>query len=309
MGSRRPATEEDPGELFVIDAARAVAGTGAVVGIGDDGAVLADGTVVTVDTMVEGVHWDQRLSAADVGYKLVATNVSDLDAMGARPSWAVLALSLPAPLDRDWVSAFFAGFAAARTRWPFVLAGGDTTRATGPRVASLTLAGRAARPCLRAGASPGEDIWVSGELGLAAEGYASPCPRPEARAALQRPPVPAPLGARLAEEGLASAMIDLSDGLARDLARLCRASRVGALVDPAALPTRTSLGEAVAFGEDYQLCFTAPPSRRALIESLSSAAGVAVTAIGTTTPEPEIRLLGHEGWPSPSFDHFEEPGS
>ncbi|MBM4368704.1 MAG: thiamine-phosphate kinase, partial [Deltaproteobacteria bacterium] len=146
MGSRRAATEEDPGELFVIEAARAAAGTGARVGIGDDGAVLADGTVVTVDTMVEGVHWDDRLSPADVGYKLVATNVSDLDAMGARPSWALLALSLPTPLDREWATAFFAGLGEARARWPFVLAGGDTTRVAGPRVASLTLGGHAARP-------------------------------------------------------------------------------------------------------------------------------------------------------------------
>ncbi len=304
MGSPRAATEEDPGERFVIEAARAAAGQGAVVGIGDDGAELPDGTVVTVDTMVEGVHWDERLSPADVGFKLVATNISDLDAMGARPSWAVLALSLPTPLDRDWVTEFFSGFAEARSRWPFVLAGGDTTRSPGPRVASLTLAGRAARTCLRSGAAPGETIWVSGELGLAAEGFASTRTRPEALRALKRPSVPAPLGARLAEEGLATAMIDLSDGLARDLTRLCRASGVGALVDPFVLPTRSGLAQAVAFGEDYQLCFTASPSRRALIESLSSATGVALTAIGTTTPEPEIRLLGHHEWPSPQFDHF-----
>ncbi|MBM4391683.1 MAG: thiamine-phosphate kinase, partial [Deltaproteobacteria bacterium] len=165
------------------------------------------------------------------------------------------------------------------------------------------------RPCLRAGATPGEQIWVTGELGLAAEALASPCPRPEALAALRRPPIPAPLGARLAEEGLATAMIDLSDGLARDLARLCRASGVGAVVDPAALPARTSLGEAVALGEDYQLCFTAPPARRVLIESLSSATGVAFTAIGTTTPAPEVLLLGHELWPRAQFDHFEDTSS
>ncbi|MBM4367063.1 MAG: thiamine-phosphate kinase, partial [Deltaproteobacteria bacterium] len=105
------------------------------------------------------------------------------------------------------------------------------------------------------------------------------------------------------------AMIDLSDGLARDLARLCRASGVGAIVDPAALPTRAGLGEAVAFGEDYQLCFTAPPACRALIESISSATGVAFTAIGTTTPAPEILLLGHERWPGARFDHFEDTSS
>lgn len=309
MGSQRGATEEDPGERFVIEAAQAAAGTGAVVGIGDDGAVLADGTVVTVDTMVEGVHWDARLSPADVGFKLVATNVSDLDAMGARPTWAVLALSLPTPLDRAWVASFFSGFAEARSRWPFLLVGGDTTRSTGPRVASLTLAGRAARPCLRSGASPGETIWVTGELGLAAEGFASEPARPKALAALKRPAIPAPMGAQLAEEGLATAMIDLSDGLARDLARLCRASGVGALVDPRCLPAHVALAEAVAFGEDYQLCFTAPPGHRALIESLSSATGVAFTAIGNTTPEPEIRLLGHDEWPSPRFDHFVEGGS
>ncbi len=291
----------------MIARARAVAGGQplGLVGIGDDAAVSADGTVVTVDTMVEGVHWDDHLSPADVGYKLVATNVSDLDATGARPEWAVLALSLPRPLSRDWVDRFFEGVAEARARWPFALLGGDTTRSPGPRVATLTLAGRARSPVLRAGALPGDDVWVTGRIGLAATGFLDPAAGDEARAALRRPPVPAPFGARLGEAALVSAMVDLSDGLARDLARLCRASGVGVLVDPARLPTLAPLHWAVAFGDDYQLCFTAPPSHRAAIESLAATAPVAVTAIGTITATPAILLAGHPAWPAPVFDHFD----
>lgn len=318
MASRpRPATDEDPREYAVVQRAK-MAAAGVVkhvsasdqprlsppqVGIGDDAAVLPDGTVVTTDTMVEGVHWDNRLAPADVGYKLVAVNVSDLDAMGARPAWATLALSLPATVELAWVDEFFSGLEAALARWPFHLVGGDTTRAAGGTVATLTLAGRATRPVLRSGGQAGNELWVSGTLGLTACAF-SHAPTTAALAHLRRPNIAAPLGAILAENNLVTAMIDLSDGLARDLARLCRASACGAAVHPGLLPTDRALHEAVAFGEDYGLLFAAPEHHRGAIQSRAAALGIPVTPIGTLTANLDLLLLGHDTWPAAGFDHF-----
>lgn len=301
----RPATEEDPDEAFVVAAAARIGGARpGGFGIGDDAALLDHDEVVTTDTMVEGVHWDGRLSAADVGWKLVAVNVSDIGAMGGTPRWAVLATALPAPLDREWVTGFFAGMQEALQAWGLVLVGGDTTRSPGPRMVSLTVGGVAPRPARRSAALPGHDLWVTGELGLAAEAFLAPNPSPVAIAWLRRPRPPVAFGAALAGAGLVHAMLDLSDGLARDLGRLCRASGVGALVDPALLPTHRPLAEAVAFGEDYQLCFTAPPEAATAICSLATMHGVLVTRVGRLTEGREPRLVGGAPWPAPRFDHF-----
>ena len=275
-----------------------------IVGIGDDAAILEGGQVVSTDTMVEGVHWDQRLEPGDVGWKLVAVNVSDIGAMGGRPRWATLAMALPSPLDRGWVTAFFEGFAAASRRFGLPLVGGDTTRSPGPRVLTLTVGGHAGAPVRRDGARAGDDVWVTGELGRAAEAFGSTSPSPSAMAWFRRPEPPISFGAALAEAGLAHAMIDVSDGLARDLGRLCRASGVGASVDPALLPGGRPLPDAIAFGEDYELCFAATPGAQSAICSLASMHGIVVTRVGAFTSTPELRLLGHLGWPPPQFDHF-----
>lgn len=273
------------------------------VGIGDDAAVRPDGTVYTVDTLVEGTHWDHRLDPADVGWKLVATNASDLAAMGARPRWCLLAATLPAPVDLAWVDAFAAGLGDACRRYGLALIGGDTTR--GPaRVLSLTAAGHALRPIRRAGARPGDDLWVTGTLGLAAEGFLSPAPRPAALARLRRPEPPVAFGPALAEAGLPTAMMDLSDGLRRDLARLCAASGVGAVVEPGALPGDGPLAWRVGFGEDYELLFTAPPAARNAVQSLATMHRTPVSRVGTVTAEGPPRLAGVPDWPDPLFQHF-----
>lgn len=305
MGSR-PATEEDPDERFVVEAAAALGGgLPAGVGVGDDAAVLGpEGEVVTTDTMVEGVHWDGRHAPDDVGFKLVAVNVSDVGAMGGRPRWATLALSLPAPLDRAWAAAFMAGLREALGRWQVALVGGDTTRSPGPRVLTLTVGGRAARPVLRSGGRPGDDVWVTGELGRAAEAYGRAAPSAAALAWWRRPLPPVAFGAALGEAGLATAMLDLSDGLARDLARLCRASGVGARVHAAALPGGRPLAEAVAFGEDYELCFTAAPTARDAIRSCAAMQGIVASRVGALTADPGLVLHGADGWPASTFDHF-----
>ncbi len=299
------------GEQFVIDTL--LSGRPAVVSslvdvdAGDDTAVLTDGTLVTTDTMVEGVHWDHRATAEDVGWKLVAVNVSDVAAMGGRPTWATLSVCLPRPLDCVWIEGFARGLHAACAKWGVQLIGGDTTRSPGPAVVSLTLAGRASRPLTRSGACPGDDIWVTGVPGTAAMGFHHGGPGLHA---LHRPDPPVELAVALAASGCVSAAMDLSDGLATDLPRLCRRSGVGAQIDPTALPSNAilvsppdSLAEAMAFGDDYELLFTAKPADRPAVLQLAQAAGVRVTAIGRITAGSSVGLVG-QAWPTPGFAHF-----
>lgn len=309
---------EDLGERFVIEtllregpAPRA--GFRPLLGAGDDAAWLPSGEVVTTDTMVEGVHFDHRLSPSDLGWKLVAVNASDAGAMGARPSWALLTLCLPRPLDRAWVLAFAEGFHAAQARFEVALVGGDTTRSPGPVVASLTLAGAVSRPVLRSGGRPGDTLWVTGALGEAAAGFLGVHGRvPESGLAwLRRPDPPVRLGAALGEAGLATAMMDLSDGLAMDLPRLCAASGVGAEVEPASLPRGPALeGVAdplpwqVAFGDDYQLLFASRPEDRGAVLALAAREGVRVSEIGRLGPAGPAILRGRP-WPQQRFTHFE----
>ncbi len=305
----------DDDESFVIATLASGAAPGPVhLGIGDDAAVLAprDGLlVVTTDTMVEGTHWDARFDAETVGWRLVAANVSDLAAMGARPGWATLALTLPAPLDRDWVRGFAGGVHAACRFWGLALVGGDTTR--GPvRVATLTAAGHAACPVRRDGGRPGDDVWVTGTLGRMAEAMLDPAPSAAARAHRDRPMPPVAFGAALAESRLATAMMDLSDGLHADLRRLCAASRTGARIDADALPGHGPLAWRTAYGEDHELLFTADPRDADAICATASMHRVPVQRIGTlvATPTSEggpLHLARHAAapsWPPALFRHF-----
>lgn len=278
-------------------------------GPGDDAAVRPAGAAeaLTIDTMVEGTHWDDHLSPEDVGWKLVAVNASDLGAMGAEPEWALLALTLPEPLDLGWVDGFARGLGAGLRHFGLHLAGGDTTR--GPtRVASLTVGGRLGGPALRrSGARPGDELWVTGVLGRAAEGLLAAAPRPEALGHLRRPQPPVGLGVALRAAGCVHAMMDLSDGLHRDLGRMCGASGVGATVQAAALPGDAGLAEKVAFGEDYELLFAAPPEAGATIRALAARMGVRVTVIGRVEAVTGLRIVDAPGWPAPLFQHFLVP--
>jgi thiamine-monophosphate kinase len=282
-----------------------------VVPPGDDAAVLADGLAVTADALVEGVHWDQRLSPDDVGFKALAVSVSDLAATGAQPDWAILALSLPSPLDMDWVRGFARGMAEAAARWSVRVIGGDTTRSRAGRWVSVTLAGRCvAAPLRRSAGRPGDDIWLTGTPGLAGLGWTSSAPPEAALAALRRPDPPLAFALDLTRGGLARAAMDLSDGLALDLPRLCRASRVGAVIDPSAVPRHPLLGaDAAALqlggGEDYQLLFGASPSDAHAIAALAAHHAICATRVGRLTSAEELRW-GDAAWPVGGlFHHFE----
>jgi len=304
-GPTAPEGDEEDWVIARLGADRA-APSNVRVGIGDDAALFTDGRVVTVDTMVEGVHWDDKLSPGDIGWKLVAVNVSDIGAMGGRPEWALLTMSLPSPLDRLWVNAFADGLHAACDRWGVGLIGGDTTR--GPaRSVSLTVGGHAARPALRSGGRPDDDLWVTGTLGRAAEAFLAKAPRPEALAHFRRPVPPVAFGAALAEAGLATALMDLSDGLGRDLDRLCRASGCGAVVYGEVLPGDTPLEWRIAFGEDYELLFSAAQADRDAVRSVARMQDIAISRIGRLEASPGLRLAGGGEWPRALFTHFARP--
>jgi len=312
---------DDPDESFVIQTVlkhrpagavpTATAGDQALQSLapGDDAAAVPGDHVVTVDAMVEGVHWDHRLSAADVGWKLVAANASDINAMGAQPSWAVLTLCLPQPLDRAWVTSFAQGLGEALDRWSIALVGGDTTRSSSGRMASMTLTGTTATPIGRHSAQAGDDVWISGHLGGAAAGFFLDGSSLDA---LRRPKPPIGLGAALGS--LPTAMMDISDGVATDLKRLCAASQLAAELSPNALPIHPLLEQhpdpiplMVGFGEEYELLFTAHPENRSAVKAVAEDFGHPVTRVGSMQAGQmmEARLVGR-AWPPTLFSHFGE---
>lgn len=277
---------------------------------GDDAAVLHDGLVLTTDLLVEGVHFDHRLSSTDVGFKAVAVSVSDLTAMAARPTWMLLSLAVPQ--DDDFTQGFALGLAEACDRWGVELVGGDTTGTPGARFVSVTLAGRCPGPVvLRSGGRPGHVVLVTGTPGLAALGYLSADPPPEALAALRRPEPP--LAWMLAAAPWVSAAMDLSDGLAQDLPRLARASGVGARIDPSRLPRPRALhGPQIdprtlqlAGGDDYQLLLTAAPADVPRLRSLARDHGIDLHEIGELTPPGPVRPTDGD-WPRAPWQHHRE---
>jgi len=248
---------------------------GVVVGIGDDGAVLEPTAgkqqVNVIDTLVEGVHFPKGFNASDIGYRVVAVNLSDIAAMGAAPRWMTLALSLPAA-DEPWLEAFAEGLHAAAKEYGIALVGGDTT--TAPQVvATVQINGEVdvGTALLRSGAKPGDTIYVTGTVGDAAaglDGLLHGEPVKELLNRFARPSARVTYGQSLI--GIASAAIDLSDGLYGDLHKLLFASGVGAEIDMACLPLSDALVEhypperqrkfALGGGDDYELCFTASMS-------------------------------------------------
>jgi len=281
------------------------------IGPGDDAAVLSCEEAITVDTLIESVHFDDRLSPADVGFKAVAVSASDLGSMGARPTWMLLALSTPSPVDVSWITACSKGLADACRHFNVTLIGGDTTRSPGPRFLSVTMGGKCiAEPMTRSGASPDEEIWVTGMLGSAGLGLQEPTAPTDCQRALKRPRPPIALALELARRRLPTACLDLSDGLAIDLKRLCQASGVGALVFPDRLPGveavlqhPQALQLQVAAGEDYQFLFSAPKAVHDEVLACAANLSERITSIGVLTKTDTV-LLHDTAWPAPLFSHF-----
>ena len=298
-------------------------------GVGDDAALVRVPAgmelALTLDTLVQGVHFLAGSDPRSLGHKALAVNLSDLAAMGAEPAWATLALTLPES-DSTWLEAFSDGFCRLARESGVQLVGGDTTR--GPLVLSveakgLVPVGQALR---RVGARSGDLIFVSGLLGDA--GLALHALRDGLevddlaylRGRLERPQPRLKLGQSL--RGLASAAIDISDGLVADLGHILDSSRVGAVVElerlPCSEPVSAYLARngdwslPLAAGDDYELCFTLPPGHLAALERLAENLSCRITCIGEITREPGLRLRTADGGDyrprSCGYEHFTQHG-
>jgi thiamine-monophosphate kinase len=311
---------------------------GVRVGPGDDAAVVEMGShdgILTADMLVEGVHFERHVTSAhDLGYKALAVNVSDVAAMGGSPRFALVSLGLPKDVDASWVVELYGGLRDAASEYAVSLVGGDTSMADRV-VVSVALTGEVARgrAVTRAGARPGERVVVTGALGAAAGGLRlSQAPPDEVGTAVVsewgrglvsahvRPVARVGEGQTLAQMG-ATAMIDLSDGLARDLGRVCRESGVSAVVVLADVPVALSLRDlakmmpveplelALEGGEDYELLATLPPDSVSEATSmLAERFGTQLTAIGEIREGHGLTAVEDDGTERPleprGWDHF-----
>jgi thiamine-monophosphate kinase len=299
----------------------------AALGVGDDCALVQAPTglalAVTTDMLCEGTHFLPGADAQLLGHKTLAVNLSDLAAMGADPRWCTLALALP-DADESWIAAFARGFFALAERHGIELIGGDTTR--GPRNLCVTAFGTLPKgyALRRDGAQAGDDLWVSGATGEAALGLAhlrgrialEPAHRDACLARMHAPEPRIALGRRL--RNVATAAIDISDGLAADVGHICERSKLAATIELAAVPRAPALAactdEALAAacllagGDDYELAFTAPPDARDAVIAAGAAAGVAVTRIGAMAAGTGVTVRDAAGAPvrlaQTGYDHF-----
>jgi thiamine-monophosphate kinase len=295
-------------------------------GVGDDCALLQPQPgmqlAVSTDMLVEGRHFLPTVAPERLGHKALAVNLSDLAACGAEPLGCTLALALPR-VDDDFLAGFARGLFALADAHGTALVGGDTT--AGPLTICITVFGQVppGQALLRSGARPGDDLWVSGSLGdarLALGVFRGRVALPGAqfdavRLAMELPQPRVALG--LALRGVASAAIDLSDGLAGDLGHVLARSGVGAVVDVDALPRSVVLAAQppalqheclLAGGDDYELLFTAPAAQRDAVLAAGRSAGVAVTRFGVIDSGPGLRVVDARGNALPAswcgFDHF-----
>jgi thiamine-monophosphate kinase len=300
----------------------------AVLGVGDDCALLAPQPgvmlAVSTDMLLAGHHFFPGTDPGKLGHKALAVNLSDLAAMGADPRCALLAIALP-DADEEWIAAFAEGFFALAERFRVELIGGDTTK--GPLAISITVIGEvpSGLALRRDGALAGDDVWLSGATGEAALALAHLKGRVELEgeareACLERLHAPEPqveLGGRL--RGLARSAIDISDGLLADLGHILEASGVGAELAWESLPRARAIADCadatlaeeclLSGGDDYELLFTAPPSKRSEIEAVGRDLALSLTRIGTAVAgEPVAALRDAQGkliaTPHKGFDHF-----
>lgn len=311
------------------------------VGVGDDVAVLEgdEGAylLATCDIQVEGVHFlRDRITPYQLGRKAAAINLSDIAAMGGEPLHFLVSLALPPDTEVAWVDALYDGLREEASRYGADIVGGNMAKTGGPIVVDLFLLGQVPREhlLLRSGARPGDEVWVTGFLGNSAAGLALllqpdlPVEEAAREAVLAAHLTPTPRvreGQAIARRGQATAMIDLSDGLSSDVGHICEESRVGVRLWAGSLPTSPAARQvarlagkqawqwALGGGEDYELCFTAPPGAgEELAAAVREATGTQVTQVGEILPEEGGRWLRLEdgsevplaeaGW-----DHF-RPG-
>lgn len=334
MAKRGPQRIRDLGELGLIEwINKNLPGSvsGLLRGIGDDAAVLRGGEIITTDMLVEGVHFNKKWQpVVKLGRKALNVSLSDIAAMGGEPRCAFLSLAMPPSTQIKYIEQFMTGFGAVCRENGMALAGGDVTASPGPLIISVTVIGRAERPVLRSGARPGDILFVSGTLGeasLALKFVKRRGPLPGGKnfkRVLRRlidPQARIKIGRQISR--YASAMIDVSDGLATDLNHLCSESKVGALVDMEKIPIsqeyifqkgrmRQKKGiklykEAIYGGEDYELLFTVYPTLGDTIHQIGDL--IPITEIGVIVEEEKKVMLEtpEDFWylePDDGFMHF-----
>ena len=301
------------------------------VGPGDDAAVIrpvrGSLDVLTTDALVDGIHFDLRFVPPDaVGYRALAVNLSDLAAMGAEPRAALLSLVLPDDLEVGTVDGIVDGMLGLASAYRVAVVGGNITRTTGPLTIDVTATGsiRPRRVLTRAGARPGDDVYVTGTLGSAAAGLALLKSGPEVRlkadttsasstnACVERYLRPDPrvrMGMLLGRNRAASSCMDLSDGLADAVTQVAEASGVGITIDAPSLPIGGGTEPQVAMtaGDDYELLFTSRPSQRGRLRNVRRQAGdLPITRIGVVTKGTDVLLRDEQGtreMPS-GYEHF-----
>lgn len=327
------------GEFALIDRLRRIVptmGPGVTLGVGDDAAVLelAGRVVATCDIQVEGAHFTRALCGpGDIGWRAIAVNLSDIAAMGGTPRFVLISLALPAETPVDTVDGIYRGIAEILTQHAVIVAGGNVSSTSGPMVIDVAALGEAARTIPRSGARPGDRVWMTGTAGKSAAGRflaAHPdthVPGQDALIAAYRRPTPrVEMGKVLARVLAVSAMIDTSDGTARDLLRLAEASGVGAHMELGHVPIPAGLADAarlagsdpdawvLAGGEDYELLFTAGREFDGEAAGIAERVNVPLTRIGEVRPKAEGRwVIGRDGRRRPltaqGWDHFGDRGT
>ncbi len=310
------------------------AGAPGAFGLANDAAVIdptpGHSVVVTTDAMVEGVHFLPGDPADLVARKLLRVNLSDLAAMGARARGYVLAMALSPDIDEAWVATFARGLGVDQDEFGIVLLGGDTVKTPGPLTLTLTALGEvpAGTALTRSGARAGDDIYVSGCIGDGAlglkvlRGELGSLPEGHRASLADRYRLPRPrlaLGQALAARRLATAALDVSDGLAADLGHIAIESDLAAEIEAPAVPLSAAAQAALAVdpglrevilggGDDYELLFTAPPGAAAAIAALADELALPVTWIGRMAPGAGVRVVDEAGVPIPlakaGWSHF-----
>jgi len=306
-------------ELDIIDQIHRLTGAGndqLLQGIGDDCAVIRkDGDKVwllTMDTLLEGVHFDSSLHPPEqLAEKSLSVNISDIAAMGGKPLFVLLSLGLPRSFSEQWFGQFSSGMARALAEYECLLVGGDTVASPGGIALTLTVIGqtRESEVLYRSSARIGDTIWVTGPLGLSAAGFELLRSGRETSGlqslvkAHLRPRARVGLGRQLGRSGLVHAMMDISDGLATDLAHLTRASGVGAKIFAEKLVVHPELHRAAALldrdplhwmlqgGEDYELLFTAASEETGALQRLVAGSGQQLFAVGTVISGSGVTLV------------------
>ena len=287
-------------------------------GVGDDAALfsLEQGyqLVTTTDTLTEGVHFSSSTPAEDTAHKSLAVNLSDIAAMGAKAKYFTLAISLP-KIDQSWLKEFSDSLKQLSERYEVSLIGGDTTR--GSLNITITMIGivESSKALTRSGARPGDGVYVSGRIGDAgfcfwklSNGLVS------SNQELKRLNCPIPrIELGLALQNLASACIDISDGLEQDLSHILKASSVGAVIEVKKIPVSEALHVHVkdtndwsiplCGGDDYELCFTIPKGNEEALKMVSESCNVNITRIGVVSESLGLQIEGYDG-PRKSYQHF-----